>query len=51
MVHFYTVLGREWNGQMHRRCPGDAFACGETYPSLSKVAFAIGAGQILPTHA
>ena len=38
-----TVLGREWNGQMHRVAVlTDGFAWnGKTYPSLSKVAFAI----------
>ncbi len=38
-----TVLGREWNGQMQRVAVlGDGFAWnGKTYPSLSKVAFAI----------
>ena len=38
-----TVLGREWNGQMHRVAVlADGFAWnGKTYPSLSKVAFAI----------
>jgi hypothetical protein len=38
-----TVLGREWNGQMHRVAVlADGFAWnGNTYPSLSKVAFAI----------
>jgi Protein of unknown function (DUF2924) len=38
-----TVLGREWNGQMHRVAVlTDGFAWnGNTYPSLSKVAFAI----------
>jgi len=38
-----TVLGREWNGQMHRvAVMADGFAWnGATYPSLSKVAFAI----------
>ena len=38
-----TVLGREWNGQMHRVAVlADGFAWnGRTYPSLSKVAFAI----------
>ena len=38
-----TVLGREWNGQVHRVAVlADGFAWnGETYPSLSKVAFAI----------
>jgi Protein of unknown function (DUF2924) len=38
-----TVLGREWNGQMHRVAVlTDGFALnGKTYPSLSKVAFAI----------
>src|SRR6478735_7964689 len=38
-----TVLGREWNGQMHRvAVSADGFAWnGKTYPSLSKVAFAI----------
>jgi len=38
-----TVLGREWNGQMHRvAILADGFAWnGKTYPSLSKAAFAI----------
>ena len=38
-----TVLGREWNGQMHRVAVLDkGFAWnGKTYPSLSKVALAI----------
>jgi hypothetical protein len=38
-----TVLGREWNGQMQRVAVlAEGFACnGKTYPSLSKVAFAI----------
>ena len=38
-----TVLGREWNGQMQRVVVlADNFAWnGKTYPSLSKVAFAI----------
>lgn len=38
-----TVLGREWNGQMHRvTVMADGFAwSGKTYRSLSKVAFAI----------
>jgi hypothetical protein len=38
-----TVLGREWNGQMQRVAVlADGFAwSGKTYPSLSKVAFAI----------
>jgi hypothetical protein len=38
-----TVLGREWNGQMHRvTVMGDGFAWnGKIYPSLSKVAFTI----------
>src|SRR5262245_45420771 len=38
-----TVLGREWNGQMHRVAVlADGFAWnGKTYPSLSKVACAI----------
>ena len=38
-----TVLGREWNGQMHRVAVlADGFAWdGKTYPSLSQVAFAI----------
>jgi hypothetical protein len=38
-----TVLGREWNGKMHRvavRAEGFAWD-GKTYPSLSKIAFAI----------
>ena len=38
-----TILAREWNGQMQRVAVlGDGFAWnGNTYPSLSKVAFAI----------
>lgn len=38
-----TVLGREWNGQMQRVAVlADGFAWnGKSYPSLSKVAFAI----------
>jgi hypothetical protein len=38
-----TVLGREWNGQMHRVAVlADGFAWnGNTYPSLTKVALAI----------
>ena len=38
-----TVLGREWNGEMHRVAVlAEGFAWnGVTYPSLSKVAFAI----------
>jgi hypothetical protein len=38
-----TVLGREWNGQMHRVAVlADGFAWnGNTYPSLSQVACAI----------
>jgi hypothetical protein len=38
-----TVLAREWNGQMHRVAVlADGFAWnGKTYPSLTKVAFAI----------
>ncbi len=38
-----TILGREWNRQMHRvAVMADGFAWnGNTYPSLSKVAFAI----------
>jgi DUF2924 family protein len=38
-----TVLAREWNGQMHRVAVlADGFAWnGKTYPSLSKLAFAI----------
>ena len=38
-----TVLGREWNGQMHRvTVLTDGFAWnGKAYPSLSKIAFAI----------
>ena len=37
------MLGREWNGQMHRVAVlAEGFAWnGKTYPSLSKVAFAI----------
>jgi hypothetical protein len=38
-----TMLGREWNGRMHRVAVlADGFAWnGKIYPSLSKVAFAI----------
>jgi hypothetical protein len=38
-----TVLGRDWNGHMHRVAVlADGFAWnGKTYPSLSKIAFAI----------
>jgi DUF2924 family protein len=38
-----TILSREWNGRMHRvSVLTDGFAWnGKTYPSLSKVAFAI----------
>jgi hypothetical protein len=38
-----TVLGREWNGQMHRVAVlVEGFAWnGKTYASLSKIAFAI----------
>jgi hypothetical protein len=38
-----TILGREWNGQMQQAAVlADGFAWnGNTYPSLSKVAFAI----------
>jgi hypothetical protein len=38
-----TILGREWNGRMHRVAVlADSFAWnGKTYASLSKVAFAI----------
>jgi hypothetical protein len=38
-----TVLGREWNGQMHRVAVlADGFAWnGKTYPSLTKIALAI----------
>jgi hypothetical protein len=38
-----TMLGREWNGQIHRVVVlADGFAWdGQTYPSLSKVALAI----------
>jgi hypothetical protein len=38
-----TVLGREWNGQMHRvTVMADGFAWkGKIYPSLSRVAFVI----------
>ncbi len=38
-----TVLGREWSGRMYRATVrADGFAWnGKTYPSLSKVAFAI----------
>jgi hypothetical protein len=38
-----TILAREWNGHMHRVAVlVDGFAWnGKTYPSLSKVAFAI----------
>jgi Protein of unknown function (DUF2924) len=37
------VLGREWNGQMHRVAAlADGFAWnGNTYSSLSQIAFAI----------
>ncbi len=38
-----TVLGREWQGKMHRVAVlADGFAWnGKTYPSLTKIAFAI----------
>ena len=38
-----TILGREWNGQMHRvSVLADGFAYdGKTYSSLSKIAFTI----------
>jgi hypothetical protein len=38
-----TILSREWNGQLERIVvSSDGFAwSGKTYPSLSKVAFAI----------
>ena len=38
-----TILAREWNGRMHRvAVMADGFAWnGKTYPSLSKIAFAI----------
>ena len=38
-----TMLAREWNGRMHRVAVlADGFAWnGKTYPSLSKIAFAI----------
>jgi hypothetical protein len=38
-----TVLGREWDGRMQRvTVMADGFAWnGETYPSLSKIAFAV----------
>ena len=38
-----TILGREWNGHMHRvAVMADGFAWkGKTYPSLSRVALAI----------
>jgi len=38
-----TILGREWNGQMHRVAVlADGFSWnGQLYPSLSKIAFAI----------
>ena len=38
-----TVLGREWQGKMHRVAVlADGFAWnGNTYPSLTKIAFAI----------
>jgi DUF2924 family protein len=38
-----TILGREWNGRMHRvSLLADGFAYeGKTYSSLSKIAFAI----------
>lgn len=38
-----TILSRDWNGRMHRvtaRAEGFAWN-GKTYPSLSKIAFAI----------
>ena len=37
------MLGREWNGRMHRvTVLADGFAWnGKTHPSLSKIAFAI----------
>jgi len=42
-LHPGTILVREWNGQMQRVAViADGFAWnGKTYPSLSKVAFAI----------
>jgi hypothetical protein len=42
-LHPGTMLAREWNGQMQRVAVlADGFAWnGKTYPSLSKVAFAI----------
>jgi len=42
-----TVLGREWNGQMQRVLVlADGFAWnGKTYPSLTKVAFAVTASR------
>ena len=42
-LHPGTMLAREWNGQMQRvavLADGFAWNC-KTYPSLSKVAFAI----------
>lgn len=38
-----TIMAREWNGRMHRvTVLADGFAWnGKTYPSLSKIAFAI----------
>jgi Protein of unknown function (DUF2924) len=42
-LKFGTILGREWNGRMHRVAVlADGFAYeGKTYSSLSKIAFAI----------
>jgi hypothetical protein len=42
-LHPGTILAREWNGRMQRVAViADGFAWnGKTYPSLSKVAFAI----------
>ena len=42
-----TVFSREWNGQMHQvTVLADGFGWnGKTYPSLSKVAFAITGGR------
>jgi hypothetical protein len=43
VLHPGTVLGREWNGDMHRvTVLADGFAWnGKTYQSLSKIAYAI----------
>jgi hypothetical protein len=42
-----TMLGREWNGQMHRVAVlTEGFAWnGKTYRSLTKVAFAFGSDR------